>query len=128
MFDIGFIELFLVAAISLLVLGPERLPRVAVKAGRFIGQMKRLVGQWTDEMNRQIENQEMVNELNKQIQLDELNREFNELKVLKGSLSGETLGNKTADSGNNLPLSSNESASEITANEEAGENKLSASA
>ena len=36
MFDVGFAELFLLALIGLLVLGPERLPRVANNIGTFI--------------------------------------------------------------------------------------------
>ena len=37
MFDVGFAELFLLALIGLLVLGPERLPAVARKLGSWIG-------------------------------------------------------------------------------------------
>ncbi len=36
MFDVGFAELFLLAIIGLLVLGPERLPRVARTLGGFV--------------------------------------------------------------------------------------------
>lgn len=36
MFDVGFAELFLLALIGLLVLGPERLPRVARTIGGFV--------------------------------------------------------------------------------------------
>jgi len=36
MFDVGFAELFLLALIGLLVLGPERLPRVARTVGGFV--------------------------------------------------------------------------------------------
>ncbi len=36
MFDVGFAELFLLALIGLLVLGPERLPKVARTVGGFV--------------------------------------------------------------------------------------------
>lgn len=36
MFDVGFSEIALVAAVALLVLGPERLPRVARTAGALV--------------------------------------------------------------------------------------------
>ena len=36
MFDVGFAELFVLALIGLLVLGPERLPKVARTVGGFV--------------------------------------------------------------------------------------------
>lgn len=41
MFDIGFWELVVIAICALLVLGPERLPRFASQAGRWLGRIKR---------------------------------------------------------------------------------------
>ncbi|WP_330970813.1 Sec-independent protein translocase protein TatB, partial [Lysobacter sp. A3-1-A15] len=43
MFDIGFSELFLVAVVALIVLGPERLPRAARFAGLWV---RRARAQW----------------------------------------------------------------------------------
>ena len=37
MFDIGFSEMMLIAVIALIVLGPEKLPRVARTAGHLLG-------------------------------------------------------------------------------------------
>lgn len=42
MFDIGFFELLIIFVIGLLVLGPERLPRVAAKVGNWVGQARRM--------------------------------------------------------------------------------------
>lgn len=42
MFDIGFFELMIIFVIGLLVLGPERLPRVAGKIGNWVGQARRM--------------------------------------------------------------------------------------
>ena len=42
MFDIGFAELLIIFVIGLLVLGPERLPRVAAKVGNWVGQARRM--------------------------------------------------------------------------------------
>ena len=53
MFDIGFAELLLLAVISLLVLGPERLPKVANKIGNWVGQARRM----TRMMRRQLEDE-----------------------------------------------------------------------
>jgi sec-independent protein translocase protein TatB len=52
MFDIGLPELLLVAAVALVVLGPEELPRVMLKIGRFVGSLKRQLGSWQDELER----------------------------------------------------------------------------
>jgi len=42
MFDVGFFELVIIFMIGLLVLGPERLPRVASKIGGWVGQARRM--------------------------------------------------------------------------------------
>ena len=42
MFDIGFMELLVLAGLGLIVLGPERLPKVAVQLGRWVGQARRM--------------------------------------------------------------------------------------
>ena len=42
MFDVGFFELLIIFVIGLLVLGPERLPRVASKVGNWVGQARRM--------------------------------------------------------------------------------------
>lgn len=39
-FGIGPLELLIVAVVALLVLGPERLPQMALKAGKFLHQAK----------------------------------------------------------------------------------------
>lgn len=55
MFDIGFWELALIFALGLVVLGPEKLPKVAAKLGRYAGQARRmartLTAQIQDEMD-----------------------------------------------------------------------------
>lgn len=44
MFDIAFSELLLIALVALLVIGPERLPRVARTAGQLWGRVQRFAG------------------------------------------------------------------------------------
>ncbi len=41
MFNIGFLELFIIGAIALLVIGPKQLPEVASTIGRLLGDLKR---------------------------------------------------------------------------------------
>ena len=43
MFDVGFTEIFLIGIVSLVVIGPERLPAVAKTVGQWIGKLQRFV-------------------------------------------------------------------------------------
>ena len=59
MFDIGFSEMILIAIIALVVLGPEKLPRVARTAGHLLGRMQRYVNDVKSDINREIELDEL---------------------------------------------------------------------
>ena len=65
MFDIGFVELVICSIIALLVLGPERLPQAARATGRWIGGARRMVSQFTSELDRQLKAEELREELRK---------------------------------------------------------------
>lgn len=52
MFDVGFPELLLIAAVALVVLGPEQLPVVMRKIGRFVGALRRQLSVWQDDLER----------------------------------------------------------------------------
>lgn len=53
MFDISFSELIVIAIVALVVIGPEKLPKVARTAGAFFGRVQRFVTQVKDEVNRE---------------------------------------------------------------------------
>lgn len=55
MLDIGFSELMVIGVVALVVLGPERLPRVARTAGHLLGRFQRYVTQVKADINREIE-------------------------------------------------------------------------
>jgi Tat protein translocase TatB subunit len=55
MFDIGPGELVLVAIIGLLVLGPQRLPKVAAEIGKWVGRARRTATQLRRQLEREIE-------------------------------------------------------------------------
>lgn len=55
MFDIGFSELMLIALVALIVIGPERLPRVARTAGHLLGRLQRYVGDVKADINREMQ-------------------------------------------------------------------------
>lgn len=59
MLDVGFSELLLLAVIGLLVLGPERLPKVARTVGYWAGRARGYVRQMTTELDREVQRAEM---------------------------------------------------------------------
>jgi sec-independent protein translocase protein TatB len=59
MFDISFTEMLIVAVAALVVIGPERLPRVARQAGQWVTKMRRYVDDVKSDFNRQIELSEL---------------------------------------------------------------------
>lgn len=54
MFDIGFSELLLIAVVALVVIGPEKLPRVARTVGHLLGRMQRYVNDVKADINREM--------------------------------------------------------------------------
>ena len=59
MFDIGFTEVTLIAVIGLLVIGPERLPRVAREIGLWVGRLRRYVAQVRADIEREVRADEL---------------------------------------------------------------------
>jgi len=50
MFEVGFTELLLIFALALIVLGPEKLPRVASQVGRWIGRARAMARQFREQL------------------------------------------------------------------------------
>ena len=59
MFDIGFSELVVIGLVALIVIGPERLPRVARTAGALLGRFQRYVNDVKSEVRREMEIEDM---------------------------------------------------------------------
>lgn len=59
MFDIGFSELMVIAVVALVVIGPERLPKVARTIGHLLGKAQRYVNDVKTEINREMEIDEL---------------------------------------------------------------------
>jgi sec-independent protein translocase protein TatB len=67
MFDIGFSEMMLIAVVALIVIGPERLPKVARTLGHLFGRMQRYVNDVKADISREMELDEL-RKLQSQIQ------------------------------------------------------------
>ena len=59
MFDVSFSELMVIAVIALIVIGPEKLPKLARTLGALTGRMQRYVAQVKEEVNREVRFQEL---------------------------------------------------------------------
>ena len=59
MFDIGFSELMVIGVVALLVIGPEKLPRVARTLGHLLGRAQRYVNDVKSDINREIQLDEL---------------------------------------------------------------------
>src|SRR5687768_7258244 len=59
MFDIGFTELLVIGVVALIVIGPEKLPRVARTVGHLAGRLQRYVSDVKADINREIELDEL---------------------------------------------------------------------
>ena len=59
MFDVSFGEMVVVGVVALVVIGPERLPKVARTVGNFIGKAQRYANQVRNDINAQIELEEL---------------------------------------------------------------------
>ena len=59
MFDIGFTELLVIGVVALIVIGPEKLPRMARTVGHLAGRLQRYVADVKADINREIELDEL---------------------------------------------------------------------
>ena len=85
MFDIGFGELFLCFVVALVVLGPERLPKVARTVGRWTGQARGYMRNLSTELERENHAAEIKK------RLEEANRAARaEMAGFKAAAQGET--------------------------------------
>jgi len=59
MFDIGFSELMVIGIVALIVIGPERLPKVARTLGHLLGRAQRYVNDVKSDISREVQLDEL---------------------------------------------------------------------
>lgn len=59
MFDVGFSELLVIGVVALIVIGPERLPKVARTAGLLLGRMQRYIAAVKSDISQEIQLDEL---------------------------------------------------------------------
>jgi Tat protein translocase TatB subunit len=60
MIDFGFSEILLTSVIALVVLGPERLPKVARQVGNWMGRARAMARQLTEQLDREVSADELM--------------------------------------------------------------------
>jgi sec-independent protein translocase protein TatB len=53
MFEVGFSELLLICAIALVVLGPQKLPKLAQQVGRWVGRARAMARQFREQLEEE---------------------------------------------------------------------------
>jgi sec-independent protein translocase protein TatB len=89
MFDVSFSELLVIAVVALLVIGPEKLPKVARTVGAFTGRMQRYMAQVKEEVNREMRFEELQ-KLQSEIKQSVENTVEREAGALKATMSKTT--------------------------------------
>jgi sec-independent protein translocase protein TatB len=79
MFDIGFFEIVLIFIVTLLVVGPEKLPRVARTAGLWLGKLRGFVSSVKADIDREIASDELRKTLQRQAAVPELEELIDEV-------------------------------------------------
>ncbi|MFI3197135.1 MAG: Sec-independent protein translocase protein TatB [Methylococcaceae bacterium] len=78
MFDVGFSELIMIGLVSLLVIGPERLPKVARIAGFWIGKSRAMMANVKAEIKQELHEEEIRQIFKEQLELQEFHAALNE--------------------------------------------------
>lgn len=62
MFDVGFSEILLIMVIALVVLGPDKLPKLATDIGRWLGRARAMARQLSAQLEQEVRLEEMLRE------------------------------------------------------------------
>lgn len=112
MFDIGFSELLVIALVTLIVVGPERLPKVARTLGHMLGRLQRYVNDVKADIAREMELEELrkmrasVEESAREIERslhEEVNRAEREIQAVAEAVEKSTVEGATTAEPVSLP-------------------------
>ena len=93
MFDIGFSELVMIGLVSLIVIGPERLPKVARLAGFWIGKSRTMMANVKAEIKQELHQEEL-----RQILKDQADLEDFHLRLQEARLEAEAINSSVQES------------------------------
>ena len=96
MFDVGFSELLVIAVITLIVMGPERLPETVRTISLWIGRLKQMMSS----ARRELESEVGMGEIHRQLHNEKILRDLENSKTkLEDSMRDSTAELKNTASG-----------------------------
>ncbi|MBE0439125.1 MAG: twin-arginine translocase subunit TatB [Gammaproteobacteria bacterium] len=78
MFDIGFWELLLIAVVALVVVGPERLPKLIRVTGMWVGRANASLQSIRNDISQELRAEELKQALNKTIDVTDIDKAISE--------------------------------------------------
>ena len=90
MFDVGFFELMLIGVVALLVVGPERLPKLARTAGMWLGKGKQMINSVKADIAQELKADELKKILEKQEQLNPVHEIMEDTRNTLNDIEKET--------------------------------------
>ena len=90
MFDVGFFELMLIGVVALLVVGPERLPKLARTAGMWLGKGKQMINSVKADIAQEMKADELKKILEKQEQLNPVHEIMEDTRNTLNDIGKET--------------------------------------
>lgn len=81
MFEVGFSEILMVGLVALLVIGPEKLPKVARMAGFWLAKSKRMVASVKQEIHEEFQAEELRQSLQNKTGINEFKKLLDEAAV-----------------------------------------------
>jgi len=97
MFDIGFSELLLIAVISLVVIGPQRLPETVRSVALWVGRFRRAASKIYQEMEKEVG----MDDIRRQLHNEEVMKRLKELEQTRLDL--DTLSGSKDNGGDQKP-------------------------
>ena len=90
MFDVGFFELLLISVVALLVIGPERLPKVARTAGLWIGRGRKMLSSVKMDIEKELKAEELKRILEEQTGSASVHEFLDDTKAALNDIKQET--------------------------------------
>ena len=90
MFDVGFFELLVIGVVALLVVGPERLPKLARTAGLWVGKGKQFITSVKADIEKELKAEELKKMLDEREKLNPLHDVIEDTKSTLDEVKQQT--------------------------------------